>query len=75
MSKIDNFFKKLENKECQMKQSNTLIINIVNQIQDCEDCKDCSNKRDKSTISESSTPYYTSCDNSYSSDIKCLYKY
>ena len=32
MSKIDNFFKKLEDEEHQIKQSNILIINIVNQI-------------------------------------------
>ena len=30
--KIDNFFKKLENEECWIKQRNILIINIVNQI-------------------------------------------
>ena len=32
MSKIDNFFKKLEDKKCQIKQSNTSTINTVNQI-------------------------------------------
>ena len=30
MSKIDDFFKKLENKECWIKQNNTFIINTVN---------------------------------------------
>ena len=84
MFKINNFFKKLENKECQIKQSNIFIINIINQIQDYEDYEDhedykdyddYDNKRDKSTTSESSTSYYTSCDNNYNSNIKCLYKY
>ena len=90
MFKIDNFFKKLENKECQMKQSNISITNTVNQIQNCEDYKDCkdykdyedykdcddyNNKRDKSTISKSSTSCYTSYDNNYNNNIEYLYKY
>ena len=81
MSKIDNFFKKLENKECQIKQSNTFIINIINQIQghkdheDYEDHDNHNNKRYESIISKSSTSHCTSCDDSHSSDIECSYKY
>ena len=81
MSKIDNFFKKLEDEKYWMKQSNTSMINTVNQIQDCEDCEDyedyndCDDERDKSIISESSTSYCTSCDDSHSSNIECLHKY
>ena len=81
MSKIDDFFKKLENKECQIKQSNTSTTNIVYQVQDCEDCEDCKdydnhdNKRDKSTTSESSTSHYTLCGDNYNNNIKCSHKY
>ena len=81
MFKIDDFFKKLENEEYWIKQSNILIINTVNQIQDyedyenCEDYEDYNNKRDKSTISESSTSCYTLCNDSHSNNIKCSHKY
>ena len=81
MSKIDNFFKKLEDEECQIKQNNILIINIVHQIQDYKDCEDYEDhedhddERDEFTTSESSTSCCTSCDDSHSSDIEYLYKY
>ena len=84
MSKIDNFYKKLEDEEYWMKQSNISMNNTINQIQDCEDCEDyedhedydnCDDERDESIISESSTSHYTSSDNNYNSDIECLHKY
>ena len=83
MSRIDKFFKKLENKECQMNQDNTLLDNTVNTVWDWEDCEECEEWGDEDSdrgrfkVSESNKdregselnlPYCKLCECNYKSE-------